>query len=905
MSKVFKRRSHKVIKNGILFFSLYLFPFLVQSQDYIEMGSKHIQNFSYQDYKANPQNWDIAQNKEGLIYFGNSDGLLEYDGNTWRMYSVSNFSIVYSLAIGNDNRIYVGAQNEFGFFQSDSIGNLTYQSLVNFVSENDQDFSNVWQTVVTEDKVYYRSSYVIFVWDIKSEKMETIRSELGFHKIFDLNDVLYIREEEKGLQEIKNNRLEPIKGGDLFAKDRVYIMHPFPARKNTYLIGARKQGLFIYDGKSFEPFKTELKSYFLKNAINTGVVLSDDTFFLGTTNAGAIIIDTLGRQVRSYTVKNGISNNSILNTFKDKDGAIWLATENGISRIDYSSPFTYYESDLGLKIYDCIRHKGVLYFSDYSGVYVLNPINSQFGKIKNSDIGPWAFTEIDDDLLVGTQLGLYVLENNSLNPIVATQETEHDITYLKRSKLEPSRIFIGSTNGLWSVRKNGKTWINEGKIVDFSDQVTTIAEDAKGSVWVATYSLGVYKVNFTINKEGKIDLSKPEITQLGENDGFDSGLTDVYSIGDKIYILTAANLYTLDKNEKRFVTDTTDQVISAYSNYVNNSGTGVFQQDADGNIWLGDKNAVVHSKILNSETIQWGNVPLNRFVEDGVFKIYKEQNGSVWISKVNTIVKYEEDEKSDKSYSALIRNVNIGEDSTIYYGAKNDKLKAFQIDYEHNSLSFRYSATSFEENKSTRFKTLLQGFDERESAWSYETKREFTNLSPGKYTFFVRAINLSNVESSTDRFTFEILPPWYRTWWAYLFYALIFGFFLNAVIHNQNRRVLLKEREKAENDRKAAALEHAKEIEKAYRDLEKSHKELKATQNQLIHAEKMASLGELTAGIAHEIQNPLNFVNNFAELSSELLDEMKEEIEKGDLEEVKFISEDVKKNLVKNVPNPL
>ncbi|NCP84916.1 MAG: hypothetical protein GW823_08475 [Bacteroidetes bacterium] len=166
-------------------------------------------------------------------------------------------------------------------------------------------------------------------------------------------------------------------------------------------------------------------------------------------------------------------------------------------------------------------------------------------------------------------------------------------------------------------------------------------------------------------------------------------------------------------------------------------------------------------------------------------------------------------------------------------------------------------------------------------------------------------MNLSNVESSTDRFTFEILPPWYRTWWAYLFYALIFGFFLNAVIHNQNRRVLLKEREKAENDRKAAALEHAKEIEKAYRDLEKSHKELKATQNQLIHAEKMASLGELTAGIAHEIQNPLNFVNNFAELSSELLDEMKEEIEKGDLEEVKFISEDVKKNLVKNVPNPL
>jgi signal transduction histidine kinase len=205
------------------------------------------------------------------------------------------------------------------------------------------------------------------------------------------------------------------------------------------------------------------------------------------------------------------------------------------------------------------------------------------------------------------------------------------------------------------------------------------------------------------------------------------------------------------------------------------------------------------------------------------------------------------------------------------------------LPYGDNSISFDFAAVEPALPKQVKYQYKLEGFDPDWSVPGSGTLAVYGNLREGSYTFRLKACSPYGAWSETS-YSFKILPPWQRTWWAYtLFVIAVIGIGWGLVYYRSRRL------------RRANRLLEEKVAHRT-NQLKGSLEELKSAQSQLVHAEKMASLGELTAGIAHEIQNPLNFINNFSEVNSELIDEMKNELATGNVGEATEIADSIREN---------
>jgi signal transduction histidine kinase/ligand-binding sensor domain-containing protein len=474
--------------------------------------------------------------------------------------------------------------------------------------------------------------------------------------------------------------------------------------------------------------------------------------------------------------------------------------------------------------------------------------------------------------------------------------------------------------------------------------ITGIHVDEKNTVWLTT-SDGLSRYN---RPDGTFTTWTVENSAISSN-SLNSIFQDSQGIiwlGTKEHIIdpkptSSEGLIAFDPVHETFQTYRYDP--SSTTTISSNAIYGI-TEDADGNLWIGTSNGLNRYN-RDDQTFEHFNVK-DGLPNPTVIGLIFDDEGFLWLSTLNGLSRFNSKTRVfsnfDKSYGVQGNRYNDysylkTSDGELFFGGvaganyfhpsdvfestikplvhltkllvNNSPLafekpihdvQAITLDWNQNSVGFEFTAINFRAPERTVYEYMLEGYD---NAWiSSEARRyaNYTNLPYGDYTFHVRAINADGIISSDNpAMNIRIQAPFWLTWWAYGFYLIMLAVGVVVVDRYQRKRILQKEREEA----REKELAQAKEIEKAYRNLEVAHKNLEAAQHQLVQQEKLASLGQLTAGIAHEIKNPLNFVNNFSDVSLEMIDEALEELGKSTQDvhkaETVTILMDIKTNLAK------
>jgi hypothetical protein len=416
------------------------------------IGLPEIRNYGKQAYRAGTQSWQIKQDSAGILYFANNDGLLIFDGNYWRTYALPNKTIVRSVTLGANGRIYVGGQDELGYFAPNKNGALQYHSLKLLIPAADRSFADVWNIVPFENSLFFRTSDKIF--QFTGEKV-TVSHSTDWRFMGTCNGQLLVQDNPRGMLRFRNGLWEPLLPGTSYPKDFL-ATGLLPLGRDTMLMTTFRHGSFLIAGGHMVHFETPDMNKIAGRLIYTATVADEHHFLLATTLEGAYIIDHKGTITQSFTRREGLQNNNILSVFFDRERNLWLGLDNGIDFITYDSPIRHIYPSLQNEGsgYTSIVHDQQLYIGTSNGLYTV-PVGGNrdisyaqgaFVPVANAQGQVWNLSEVNGELLMGHHEGAFRVHADRADLMAGGTGFWAFFPY---SNILPSEIIVAGTyNGI-------------------------------------------------------------------------------------------------------------------------------------------------------------------------------------------------------------------------------------------------------------------------------------------------------------------------------------------------------------------------------------------------------------------------------------------------------------------------
>jgi class 3 adenylate cyclase len=725
-----------------------------------ETGSFVIRTYSNKEYRGQPENWAIAEDSRGIVYVANGDGLLEFDGITWRKIPLPGAADARAVAVDSKGTVYFGGAGVFGYLKPDASGTEKVISLVNSVAPEDRNFGDVWRALPVREGVYFCSYRRIFRLN-PNGSIHVWRTNKSFGRPVSINGAVYVKTPDRGLMKMDGDNLTPVPGGERLASS---AMEGAVSYRGGGLI-AMADRLYRLTPSGVDEFRTGADSYFAVATIYSIGILPGGEIAAGTQKGGLVLLNGQGEVDRILTARDHeIPDDFVSAIHTDRSGGVWLAHyTGGISR--FNPGLTQFDERQGLQNAQySLRHNGTLFAGTTSGLFRLQTEPQKLGggqprfeRVDGIESMVWSLHPYGSDVLAATNGGVYLVSGGRAAPVWKSEQAVFDLSVAAR---DHDTAYVAGKGAVVMLQKQGGQWRKAKEFAAPGQEIRTVVEDNAGIVWAAA-SGAIWRLDF---RQTPVEAQK-----LDSSQGVPDGKISALRYGDHVLFATRSGLRRYSEQMKRLAPD-----LSLGAEIAKRDVLNVFEDRARNAVWV--TGSGYHGILSRQGGVQrWLPMPLLQSGIDEIYWLSLDEDGIAWATAADgDLFRWDQSlaGNPDRDFRVLMRTVQTSDEKHTLYGGWGVP-PAIRLPYATNALRFDFAAPFYEDPGAVEYRVKLEGIDRDWLPWSHDTKAQYPSLPEHMYTFHVQARSPHGTTAEDASFRLGVLAPWYRTWWAYTLYAIL------------------------------------------------------------------------------------------------------------------------------------
>jgi diguanylate cyclase (GGDEF)-like protein len=580
------------------------------------------------------------------------------------------------------------------------------------------------------------------------------------------------------------------------------VLHILRRADGTAIAVTRDEGLFVIgnDGTA-TPFAPAVKEWLTGKTVSGGARLRDGRMVVTTRQHGLAIFDANGGIEQVIAAGSGLPDSILNEAYVDREGALWLAMEGPIVRIDVTAPVTVLDARGGLRggVGDVARFDGKLYTATTHGLFEIDA-RGNAKRLEPMEEGAWRVLVVDDELLAGTTKGIYRVRPGG--PLEHLIKQERELYDMYRSPTDPSRVWIAFGDGVGSIRRVNGTWTFEGSIPGIEQESNSVVE-RDGVLWCGTVFTGILQVQ---DPRG----AKPRVRQFGTNE------MNVFDIaGRAVFVKATGEVVQIGRNGQL-------EPDARLGHLEAPRGFFVLDDDTRGNVWINSTPPRMFERASDGTYAAEGR-PLVSVTAADIQNIRAMPDGTVWFASDKGLFRYDP-AGSAEVFAAqpqpLVRRVTQGETHVLFGGAAAQR-ETVALKHDFGRIRIEFAPASY--RPGVEYQYRLDPIDADWSEWTAQPFIDYTTLAANDYTFRLRARGAGSAPSAEAAWSFTVLSPWYLTRWAYGLWLLL-AIALVALVIRMRTDALQRQAERL----RAKVAEKTTELQEAVKQLESVNTQLEA-----------------------------------------------------------------------------